>query len=89
MSRNKRHSPEKPQAWLDRAKGNLAHARAAAGGKGVFWEDVCMELTEYAVATRYPGDDEPCTEADFEQALRCAQAVVRWAGKIIRKGVGK
>lgn len=39
-------------------------------------------LTHYAVAARYPGDDEPVTEDEYREAVRLAESVVSWADKI-------
>ncbi len=36
------------------------------------------ELTVYAVDTRYPGDYEPVTESDYEQAVAMADRIFRW-----------
>ena len=36
------------------------------------------ELTRYAVVTRYPGFAEPVTEAQYEEAVAIAEAVVQW-----------
>ena len=36
-------------------------------------------LTEYAVETRYPGTSEPVTETEFNDALRIAEVVFKWA----------
>ena len=41
-------------------------------------------LTDYAVLTRYPGDLEPVTEEEYLEAVRIAEAVVRWAEKIMK-----
>jgi len=41
------------------------------------------ELTDYAVATRYPGTFEPVTEEEFKRALGIAEAVFSWAEKLI------
>ena len=35
-------------------------------------------LTRYAVFTRYPGLDDPVTEADHERAVEIAERVVEW-----------
>ncbi|MGH8906355.1 MAG: HEPN domain-containing protein [Egibacteraceae bacterium] len=43
-------------------------------------------LTVFAVATRYPGLDEPVTEAEYRTALEIATAVVRWAEERIAGG---
>ena len=37
------------------------------------------ELTQYAAATRYPHLEKPVTEQDYEEAVRVAEIVVRWA----------
>ena len=36
-------------------------------------------LSDYAVVARYPGEHEPVTEDEYREALRLAEAVVRWA----------
>ncbi len=41
-------------------------------------------LTSYAWEARYPGLTEPVTEEEFQEALRQAERVVRWAIKVIR-----
>ena len=41
-------------------------------------------LTDYAVLTRYPGDLEPVTEEEYLEAVRIAEAVVRWGEKIVK-----
>lgn len=35
-------------------------------------------LTDYAVTTRYPGDWEPVSEAEYRQAVALAQDVFQW-----------
>jgi HEPN domain-containing protein len=44
-----------------------------------------VSLTEYAVSTRYPGDLEPISEEEYQEAMRLAECVVRWAEEIISK----
>ncbi len=44
-----------------------------------------VELTRYAVITRYPGIAEPVTEPLYNEALRHAAIVVRWAEDRIRE----
>lgn len=127
-----RHPPDDPREWLNRAKSNLATARAAKGVEGVYFEDVCfnaqqaaekaikavllsrhvdfpwvhdlaelltlvrdsvgplprevadaVELTDYAVAGRYPGHGEPITEQECDEAIHRAETVVRWASDLI------
>ncbi len=45
-----------------------------------------VALTPYAVAARYPGETEPVTESDRQDAVRLAEAVLRWAQDIVLKG---
>jgi HEPN domain-containing protein len=42
------------------------------------------KLTAYAVASRYPGVVEPINEEEHREAIDLAEAVVRWAEKIIQ-----
>ena len=45
-------------------------------------------LTQYAVSARYPDDMEPVTsEAERQDAVRLARAVLIWAQKEIRRSV--
>ncbi len=37
------------------------------------------ELTQYAMSTRYPSLEQPVTEADYDKAIRIAEAVILWA----------
>ena len=46
----------------------------------------CETLSAFAVQTRYPGTEEPVTEAEFQEALKLAQICVRWAEGIIGSG---
>lgn len=43
----------------------------------------CVSITSYAFQTRYPGDYEPVTEADYRKAIEQAGAVLEWADRII------
>jgi len=43
-------------------------------------------LTVYAVAGRYPGDDEPVGAEEHAEALATAIEVVRWARRIVAPG---
>lgn len=40
-------------------------------------------LTDHAVACRYPGDTEPVTLSEYEQALRLAETVLAWVRQIV------
>ena len=42
-----------------------------------------INLTSYAVETRYPGPAEPVTRNEYRQALALAQQVVKWAESIV------
>ena len=43
------------------------------------WEAV--DLSDYAVETRYPGLSEPVSEKEYRDAVALAETVVRWADK--------
>lgn len=45
------------------------------------WE--AINLTDYAVETRYPGPAEPVTRKEYREAVAVAGKVVKWAEKII------
>lgn len=45
------------------------------------WQGI--DLTNYAVETRYPGPAEPVTRNEYRQALAVARKVVKWAENII------
>ncbi len=116
-----------PQAWLARAKSNLALAAAGPIAPEVYLEDLCFEaqqaaekalkalliahnvpfprthaielllslvqthvlepppgvleatrLTPYGTLGRYPGEDDPVTEDEYQEALELARRVVAW-----------
>ena len=126
------YPPDDPREWLNRARSNLAKARAGADIPEVYLEDLCfdaqqsaekaikgllihlqrdfpyihdlgelldqvekagqdvpgrikqvVDLTDYAVATRYPGAIEPVTEEEYEEALAIAEEVVRWVDGVV------
>jgi hypothetical protein len=41
------------------------------------------DLSEFAVATRYPGLGEPVTREDYANAVQVAEETVRWAESIV------
>jgi HEPN domain-containing protein len=41
-------------------------------------------LTPYAVEARYPGQPEEITSPEADEAIRTAQAVLKWATEILR-----
>lgn len=44
----KRRAPDDPVEWLNRARSNLARARAGAGLPGVYLEDLCFDAQQAA-----------------------------------------
>ncbi len=126
-----RHPPESPREWLNRARSDLALARAE--GPDIYLEDLCFHtqqavekavkallimlgvefpyvhdiaqlmtmleraglevpepvreaerLTQFAVASRYPGIASPVSHEEYQQALSVAVEVLLWAEAIIR-----
>jgi len=59
------------------------------GASEVLLESLCASveeaviLTDYAVASRYPGDVEPVTPLEYERALHLAEVVLTWARRIV------
>ncbi len=45
-------------------------------------------LTDYAVSSRYPGEVEPITEEEYQEALRLAERVVHWAAECTSSSSG-
>lgn len=43
------------------------------------------ELSPFAVTTRYPGDDEPVTDEENQEAVAIAEQVVQWADESVAK----
>lgn len=42
-----------------------------------------VALTPYAVAARYPGEFEPVSESDHQDAVRLAEAALQWAHDVV------
>jgi predicted nucleotidyltransferase len=42
-----------------------------------------VDLSDYAVETRYPGLAEPVTLQEYEEAVAIAEEVVEWAQSVI------
>ncbi|MFA4823626.1 MAG: HEPN domain-containing protein [Methanoregula sp.] len=53
-------------------------------------EDVksAVDLTEYAVHTRYPGLYEPVTAEEFQEALAVAERVHEWVNTLLKSLAG-
>ncbi len=51
-------------------------------------DDAALEpavaLTDYAVTTRYPGENEAVGQDELQEAIHLARAVIRWAESQIR-----
>ena len=43
-----------------------------------------IDLTDYAVEARYPGEKEPISEEEYEEALKLAEVVFDWVSQIIK-----
>jgi len=129
---SKRYPPEDPREWLNRARSNLALAKAKR--KGVYLEDLCFDaqqaaekaiksllikvdvdfpyvhdlarlltllensgqkipasvrqaegLSRYAVFSRYPGMGPQIEQKEYQDAVKIAGQVVRWAERQIAK----
>lgn len=50
-------------------------------------DDLLRRLSAYAVLSRYPGDLEDVSEADYAQALEVASRVLDWAVAQVEGGV--
>ncbi len=44
-----------------------------------------IDLTDYAVKTRYPGEREPVSTEEYEEALKIAEEVYRWVTKFMEE----
>jgi HEPN domain-containing protein len=44
-----------------------------------------IDLTDYAVEARYPGERELVSEEEYEEALKLAEAVFDWVSKTIKE----
>lgn len=44
-----------------------------------------IDLTDYAVKTRYPGEREPVCMEEYEEALKIAEEVYRWVTKFMER----
>lgn len=45
--------------------------------------EVIEEMSNYAVATRYPGEYEPVTKEEFNKALRLTDSILKWVERKI------
>jgi len=47
-----------------------------------------IDLTDYAVKTRYPGETEPVTKEEYEEALTIAETIYNWVSNIMLSNKG-
>jgi HEPN domain-containing protein len=45
--------------------------------------DCTAALSDYAVSSRYPGEYEPVSEEEYQEAVRLADAAVAWAQALL------
>ena len=45
-----------------------------------------VDLTDYAISSRYPGAEEPVGHDEYCEALKAAEAVVAWAQERLQSG---
>ena len=43
-----------------------------------------IDLTDYAVKTRHPGESEPVTKEEYEEALTIAETIYHWVSNIMK-----
>ena len=44
-----------------------------------------VELSDYAIQTRYPGDYSPVTKAEYERSVELATRVVKWVKSQVKE----
>ncbi len=44
-----------------------------------------LELSDYAIQTRYPGEYYPVQKKEFERAIHIAQGTLNWVKKVIKE----
>ena len=47
-----------------------------------------IDLTDYAVKTRYPGESEPVTKEEYEEAVTIAETIYNWVSNIMLSNKG-
>ena len=47
-----------------------------------------IDLTDYAVKTRYPGESEPVTKEEYEEALAIAETIYNWVSNLMLSNKG-
>lgn len=45
-----------------------------------------IELSDYAVQTRYPGDYTPVDEKEYKRAVKIAEKIFNWVFEIVKRG---
>ena len=47
-----------------------------------------IDLTDYAVKTRYPGESEPVTKEEYEESLAIAETIYNWVSNLMLSNKG-
>ncbi len=47
-----------------------------------------LDLSDYAVQTRYPGDYFPVKKVEYKKAVKISENVVGWAQKVVQRSEG-
>jgi HEPN domain-containing protein len=74
------------QGWMFAYVHDLQHLLDGLRQNGLPIPQAVQEafrLTDYATVTRYPGPYAPVTQAEYEEAVRIADAVIAWASALI------
>ncbi len=74
--KNPQRNPGSPDEWVSYAESDLRLARLAVN-------DDAIQLTPYAVETRYPGLWMKINETEVEEALSIAEKTISWAKEIL------
>lgn len=74
------------EGWQIPRSHDIARLLRKLGERYVIPEDVqkAATLSVYAVTTRYPGNWEPVTREDWEQAVTVAEATVNWVERELK-----
>jgi HEPN domain-containing protein len=70
---------------------DLAELTEIIEGAGMTWPtdfNQVLEFTPFATQSRYPGFDDPITEAEVQEAIALAEKVLAWAKQQVAKATG-
>lgn len=77
------HLTQSEPAFSHSLRRLLRDAEQAGAPPSPLAAEAAALLTQYAVLTRYPDDIEDIDEAEWQQAVADARAVVEWAGGVV------